>query len=190
MTSAPDVASELGEVAARTERLQAALKAEIPAFRVIYKDESRLHRAIAAVVRPLNARYLQDYTTVIFGSVAFPSRAWRAQIGELAIYEVLRHEAVHLRDARRFPVLFELSWLLLPLPTLLTARAYWEWRGYAESMRARVELGLPVDDAWIEHVVQRFVGADYGFMWPFPAMVRRRFVALRASLVVEGDARL
>lgn len=166
----------------RTAALEAALAAEIPGFRVIYKDESRLHQTIAALVRPLNDRYLQDYTTVLFGTVAFPSRAWRRAVGELAIYEVLRHEAVHLRDARRFPVLFELSWLLLPLPTVLTARAFWEWRGYAESMRARVEVGLPVDDAWIEFVVARFVGPDYGFMWPFPGSIRRRLRRLRAEL--------
>jgi hypothetical protein len=170
---------------ARTAALEAALRAELPRFAVIYKDESRLHRLIGALVRPLNARYMQDYTTVIAGVVAFPSRAWRAAVGERAIYEILRHEAVHLRDARRFPILFELSWLLLPLPTVLTMRAYWEWRGYAESMRARVELGLPVDDAWIEHVVQRFCGPDYGFMWPFPAALRRRFVALRAALLSD-----
>jgi hypothetical protein len=40
----------------------------------------------------------------------------------------LRHEAVHLRDARRFPVLFELSYLAA-LPAVFTARAWWEWRG-------------------------------------------------------------
>ncbi|MCB9740029.1 MAG: hypothetical protein H6747_12255 [Deltaproteobacteria bacterium] len=175
-------AAVVSDPAAATEALCEALQAEIPGFGILYKDESRLHRAIGALVRPLNDRYLQDYTTVLFGKVAFPSRAWRAAVGEAAIYEVLRHEAVHLRDARRFPVLFELSWLLLPLPTVLTLRALWEYRGYAESLRARVDLGLPVDDAWIDWVVARFTGPDYGFMWPFPAMLRRRFRALRAEV--------
>jgi hypothetical protein len=177
--------SSADSAAARCEALCATLQAEIPGFGILYKDESRLHRAIGAVLRPLNDRYLQDYTTVLFGKVAFPSRAWRARIGEAAVYEVLRHEAVHLRDARRFPLLFELSWLLLPLPTVLTLRAYWEWRGYAESMRVRVELGEPVDDAWIDWVVARFTGPDYGYMWPFPAMLRRRFRALREALYAE-----
>lgn len=179
------------DAAARVAALLVGLQAEIPGFSLRYKDESPSQRLVAALVWPFNRRYLQDYTTVLFGRVYLPSRRWRAAVGEAAIYEILSHEAVHLRDARCFPLVFELSYLLLPLPALLTAPAGWEWRGYRASMRARLELGLPVDDGWIEAVVQRFVGADYLYMWPFPAMLRRRLVALRAALrdEVAGDAR-
>ena len=68
------------------EALCATQQAEIPGFAILHKDESKLHRAICAVLRPLNDSYLPDYTTVLFGNVAFPSRAWRARIGEAAVY--------------------------------------------------------------------------------------------------------
>lgn len=166
----------------RVEALVATLQAEDPRFAICYKDETPQQRLIAAIVRPFNDRYLHDYTTVLFGRVYFPSRAWRERVGEVAIYEILRHEAVHLRDARRFPVLFELTYLLLPLPLLCSGRAYWELRGYEESMRVRVELGLSVDDAWIEWVIARFVGPDYLFMLVAPGWLRGRLRRTRAGL--------
>lgn len=180
--AAPAAAPSAATIDARLQALLSALRAEDPRFAICYKDQTPLQRTIATLVRPFNDRYLHDYTTVLFGKVYFPSRAWRARVGETAIYEILRHEAVHLRDARRFPVLFELTYLLLPLPLLCSGRAYWELRGYEESMRVRVELGLDVGDAWIDWVVARFVGPDYLFMLVAPNWLRRRLRRTREAL--------
>lgn len=158
-----------------------ALARELPGFAVRYKDESRLQRLIGRLVRPFNRDYLTRYTTVMFGRVWFPSRRWAACCRPADLYRILRHEAVHLRDARRYPLLFPLSYLLLP-PIGPGFRALWEWRGYAESMRVDVELGRPIDDATIEHIARRFTGPDYLFMLPFPRLVRRRLRALRDRL--------
>ena len=163
------------------DALVAQLTTELPRFRIRYKDESRLQRTIAALIRPFNKRYLTDYTTVMFGAVWFPSRRWREAAGPRTIWLILRHEAVHLRDARRWPLLFQLSYLLL-LPAGLTLRAWWEWRGYAETVRATVEIDGVVDDALLDHIADCFVGSDYLWMWPFRGWIRGRLAALRASL--------
>ncbi len=162
--------------------LEAQLAAELPGFRVAYKEDSRLQRAIGRLVRPFNATYMTHYTTVLFGVVWFPSRSWRARVGPRGIYEILLHEAVHLRDARRFPGLFHLSYLCLPLPVGVTARAWWEWRAYKESLRVQWALDGAIDDATLEFIAERFTGPDYLYMWPFPGHIRRLLRAERARL--------
>lgn len=170
------------------DRYIEALARELPGFAVCYKDESRVQRLIGRLVRPFNRDYLTRYTTVMFGRVYFPSRRWAACCRPAELYRILRHEAVHLRDARRFPVVFPLSYLLLP-PIGPGFRALWDWRGYAESLRVDVELGRPIGDETIEHIARRFTGPDYLFMLPFPRLVRRRLRRLRDRLQSESPDR-
>lgn len=169
---------------ADVEALASELRAELRRFDIRYKDESRLQRAIGRLVRPFNGAYMTAYTTVMFGTVYFPSRAWAAYQGPACVYEILRHEAVHLRDARRFPVLFELSYLFA-LPAGLTMRAFWEWRAYAETLRVHAEQHGEIPDHLLEFIAERFTGRDYLFMWPFPKMVRRKLRALREEILTN-----
>lgn len=165
-------------------KLEEMLAIELPRFRVCYKDESALQKLISRLLWPFNRRYSTDYTTVMFGRVYFPSRAWRAQAGPERIFLTLRHEAVHLRDARRFPGVFQLSYLLL-LPTVFTVRALWEMRAYNESIRAHVELNGEVPESALQVFESAFVGPDYLFMCPFRRFVRRRLLTARAKALSE-----
>lgn len=167
---------------ADVDALVAAMRCDLRGFDVRFKDESRLQRAIAALVRPFNRHYLSSYTTVMFGKIYVPSRRWYALTDPFDLYALLRHEAVHLRDAQRLPVLFELSYLLC-LPAGLTARAFWEWRGYAESFRVWAAVKGEIPDWMVEATAQRFTGSDYLYMWPFPRHIRRRLERLRAELL-------
>ena len=151
-------------------------------FHVRYKDESRAQRLLAALLRPFNRDYLTRYTTVMFGRIWFPSRAWRKAMGAEAIWATLRHEAVHVADMRRFPVFFQLSYALL-LPAGLTMRAFWEWRGYTETLRAHFEVHGAIDDALLDEIAERFTGPDYLYMLPFPGLVRRRLDVLRQRII-------
>jgi len=161
-----------------------ALSRELPRFAIRYKDESRVQRGLATFVWPFNRRYLDVYTTVMFGRVYFPSRAWCEAVGPEAVYRILRHEAVHLRDARRWPVLFAVSYVL-GAPSIFTLRAIWEARAYAESLRVSMELEGDVSDAELERIARLFTGAEYLFMCPFPRFVRRRLRSLRDRLREE-----
>lgn len=156
------------------DALVAQLSAELPGFRVAFKDESRVHRWVARLMRPWNPTYLTEYATVFRRTVWVPSRAWYDTASPAAMILLLRHEAVHLRDMRRFPVFFELSYALL-LPAGLTFRAYWELRAYDESVRALVEMTGGVDPEWLDRVVEQFAGPAYLYMLPFRGWVRRHF---------------
>lgn len=164
--------------------LEAHLRLELPRFALAYKDESRLQRAIGVVVWPFNRTYCTHYTTVMLGKVYFPSRAWVARRDPESLYGLLRHEAVHLRDMRRFPLIFQLSYLFA-LPTGLTARAFWEWRGYLETIRVHAELHGEVPDGLLDFIERRFTGPDYLYMCPFPRFVRRRLEAARTRILAE-----
>ena len=167
---------------ADVDQLTDALRAGVRGFDVRFKDESRLQRLIARLVWPFNRHYLTRYTTVMFGKVYFPSRRWYTLSDPFDLYALLRHEAVHLRDAQRLPVLFELSYLLC-LPVGLTARAFWEWRGYAETFRVWAAVKGEIPDWLVEATARHFTGADYLYMWPFPRDIRRRLERLRAELL-------
>lgn len=169
------------------EALEADLRRELPRFAVCYKNESPLQRFIGKLVYPFCRTYGTNYTTAMSGRVYFPSRAFCERQGAATVYATLRHEAVHLRDARRFPVLFQLSYLLL-LPAVFTTRAIWEWRAYKETLRVELELYGEIGDRVIEHIARRFTGPDYLFMCPFPRFVRRRLLRARERLAATGSA--
>lgn len=169
---------------ADVDALIAALRRELPGFAVRFKDESRLQRALGWLLRPINRRYLTHFTTVMGGQVWFPSRAAFRATDPAAIYVTLCHEAVHLHDARRFPLLFELSYVLL-LPVGVTARSYWEFRAYRESMRVWLALHGSVSDPMIEVLVAHFTGPEYFYMCPFPVWIRARLCAARDRMAAQ-----
>ena len=161
------------------------LWAEFPGFRLVVKEASPLMRCLYwLLVMPLwNRRFLTHYTTVLRYRVYMP----QALIGTDAGYRTLRHERVHMRDARRTGFLpFAVSYLFL-LPTVLTLRSYWELRGYVETMRVELEETGSIPDESIEFIAARFTGSDYLFMCPFPGLIRRRLRAARARLLAEAS---
>jgi hypothetical protein len=148
---------------------------EFPRFKVVPKDESFFMRALYAVTLMTfwNKSFMTNYITAVFGKVYMPRRLIGTAIG----YDVLRHELVHLRDARRWPVLFELSYLFFPLPFVFTMRAYWEYRGYCESMIAERDRYGYINKAVIEYYISLFSSSEYLWMFPFPNFLRKKFYA-------------
>jgi len=172
---------------ARFDALCREIAAEFPGFRVIPKEGSPLMRAIyqALGMRLWNRDFLTGYTTVILYRVYMP----RALIGTDAGFRALRHERVHMRDARRTAVVpFVVSYLLL-LPAVFTARAFWEFRAYVETMRVEIEETGDVSDDTLEHIARRFTGSDYLFMCPFPRFIRGRLRRARERLRDEARGR-
>jgi len=157
-------------------------KTHLPNFEICFKDESPLQRFIGKLLWPINKSYMTAYTTVMFGKVYFPSREIIADWGPESVYKILRHEFVHLMDAKRFPILFELSYIFL-LPAFVTMRAYWEWRGYTQNLIVEFEETGDISDETCEFIIQRFVNSDYGWMFPFPNWLRKRFARLRQKII-------
>lgn len=163
----------------QSERLLAALLEEFPAFRIIPKRHNLLSHAIdwglKLVTLGAQRRYLTHYHTVISYTLYVPP-GW-AQMSDVARVILLRHERVHLRQRRRYGfALFAFLYLVPFLPLgLAYGRARLEWEAYRETLRATAELqgfSALADGQLQAEIVRRFVGADYGWMWPFPAQVQ------------------
>jgi hypothetical protein len=59
---------------------------------------------------------------------------------------------------------------------LAYGRARIEWEAYEETIRATAEVaGLDAARRLRDEIKRRYVGPDYGWMWPFPATIDRWF---------------
>ncbi|MBX3189852.1 MAG: hypothetical protein KF819_22695 [Labilithrix sp.] len=164
----------------RSERFLDDIKLEFPSFRIRRKRESALQRAIhvALAIMTLGGQrvYLTHYHTVLFGTLWVPD-AWDG-MSDADRYVLLRHERVHLRQRKRMGDLV-MAWVyLVPFFPLFFAygRARLEWEAYIETIRATAEVhGIDAAANLRAHIVKRFTGPEYGWMWPFPSAVNRWF---------------
>lgn len=173
----------------RYDQLVEDLRVEIPGFRVVRKDRSRLHRAIHHFLRAVTfgqmTSYLDSFQTTI-GRTVYVTADWDDWDTDRR-YVTLRHEAVHLRQFRKFTLPgMALLYVLLPLPMgLAWFRAYFEKEAYAESIRAAAEVwgpDYPASDHYREYIIGQFTGASYGWMWPFPRSLTRWYERVLATL--------
>lgn len=163
----------------RAERLLADMAQEFPAFRIVAKHGNRFSLAIDLALKLITLgaqrRYMTHYHTVI-GYTLYVPPVWE-DMSDIARVILLRHERVHLRQRRRYGfLLFAFLYLIPILPLgLAYGRARLEWEAYQETLRATVELrGFEAlaDGELQDEIVRRFVGGDYGWMWPFPSHIR------------------
>lgn len=172
------------------------LRAEFPRLRVVDKAADPFSRLIDKALKVLTlggqGAYLTSYVTTI-GSTIYLPLGWERRSAE-SRYLTLRHEAVHLRQFRRYGLIgMSLLYLLPVLPLgLAYGRARLEWEAYAETLRATSEVrGLEAarDPALHEHIVRQFTGPAYGWMWPFRQSVMRWIDRLVAELALEDSER-
>jgi hypothetical protein len=177
----------------RYDALVATLRAEFPAFRIVRKDRSALHRAIHYALCALTlgrmTSYLDSFQTTI-GRTVYVTADWDDRDPDDR-YVTLRHEAVHLRQFRSYTLPgMAVLYLLLPLPMgLAWFRARFEKAAYAESIRAAAEVWgpeLPRRPEYRQRVIGQFTGPSYGWMWPFRTGLERWYDQVLASLSVPG----
>ena len=166
------------------------IRAEFPSFEVLPKRGSPLqhaiHRALFLLTFGGQRVYLTRYHTVMFGKLWVPD-SWETMTDEDR-YILLRHERVHLRQrARMGDVVMAFVYLVPIFPLgLAWGRARIEWEAYVETIRATAEVrSIDAARALEPEIVRRFVGPDYGWMWPFPRVVRRWFHEVIADLEAE-----
>lgn len=173
----------------RYDALVDALRVEIPGFRIVRKDQSAFHRAIhVALIGVTFGRmrsYLDSFQTTI-GRTVYVTADWDDWSPDRR-YVTLRHEAVHLRQFRRYTLpVMAILYVLLPLPMgLAYFRARFEKEAYAETIRAAAEVhGVEHarSSAHRNYVIEQFMGASYGWMWPFRASLERWYDQVLASL--------
>ena len=173
----------------RYQQLLEELRAEFPRMRIVKKPDSALHKLIhhALVVVTFGGMrsYLDGYQTTI-GRTIYVTADWDEQ-DALDRYCTLRHEAVHLRQFRKFTLPgMAFLYLFLPLPLgLAYFRSRFEMEAYAESIRAVAEVhGLEHarKPAYRDRVIRQFTGPSYGWMWPFRRAMERWYDGVLATL--------
>jgi hypothetical protein len=169
----------VNDVERRLERLLEEFASRRRRVHVVRKRAFFLQRLADLALRlvTLNGQksYLTSYVTTLGHTIYVPDDFERWPAANR--YEILRHELVHVRQFERYGWLgMILIYGILPLPMgLAYGRARLEWEAYAETLRAVAEVeGMAAARAprLREMIVRRFTGPDYGWMWPFPRMVR------------------
>lgn len=120
--------------------------------------------------------FLDSYTTTI-GNTVYVGSSWPV-MGPYQRSATLRHEAVHMRQRRKYGfILFALTYLFLPLPAVLAlGRMRLERAGYEETLRAYADYyGVRVlrENHIRVRIVEQFTGSSYFWMWPFQKSVNR-----------------
>ncbi|MCC6622544.1 MAG: hypothetical protein IT385_14865 [Deltaproteobacteria bacterium] len=148
------------------------LERELPRLVILPKGRSRLCRVIDRALRIVTfggmRTFLTGFVTTLGQRIYVPDDWERVPPGQR--YCTLRHEIVHVRQFRRFtfPGMVVL-YLLLPLPVGFSpGRAWLEWQAYKETLAAHWQVHGPAyakSNAMAEHIVARFVGPEYAWMW-------------------------
>jgi len=149
------------------------IKQEFPSFEIIPKDTSKHMKFLYkfGLMKYWCPKFMDTYTTLALGKCYMPEYL----IGSYQGYKVLRHELVHLRDQKKFGLFFTISYAAL-LPTVLTMRAFWEFRAYCETLVVSHESHGYVPKEHLESCVQQFTGSSYLFMFPFRKTIRNKFI--------------
>lgn len=177
----------------RYDELVVALKREFPRMRIVRKDQSLMHRAIhkflVVVTFGQMRDYLEGYQTTI-GKTVYVTSDWD-QLSVEYRFCTLRHEAVHLRQFRKWTLpVMALAYVMLPLPMgLAWFRAHFEKEAYAESIRAAIEVWgrAHVDrPVYRNSIIENFLSASYGWMWPFRRSMERWYDRVLQGLDAGG----
>jgi hypothetical protein len=177
----------------RYDALVEALHAEFPRFRIVRKDRSRLHRAIHYALIGLTfgrmRSYLDSFQTTI-GFTVYVTADWDDTSPEQR-YVTMRHEAIHLRQFRKYTLPgMAVLYVLLPLPLgLAWFRARFEKEAYEESIRAAAEVWGPDHPrlpSFRKHIIDQFTGPSYGWMWPFRTSLERWYDRVLATVETSG----
>ncbi len=157
------------------------IKKEFPKFEIISKENSWLMKCLGFLLKLATfgqaTKFMSDYITTMGYKVYVPSQwdkgSLKGRIG------TLRHEAVHMRQYRKLWILFPIAYMLLFLPIgMAYFRALFEKEAYTETLRVKAELnGVDaLDSAKLkEFFVSKFVGPDYGWMFPLRGVVEKWF---------------
>lgn len=182
-----------------TERYNMLLKDLLDDGVVIETKASKWYwRALAGLLFVVSfgkIRFMETSVTTIGNRIGTPSD-WESW-ADFTKYEVLLHEAVHIRQYKRYgfgkvwlgiiPVGF--AYLFLPFPVgIAYCRARLEWEGYEASIRAILQVGgltAALESKYF--IVSQFTSANYLYMWPFKSQVEKWFdEAVRRIAIEEG----
>jgi len=159
--------------------LEIAIRKEFTGFEIIQKSSSFKMKAIDLFLKVITfwrmKTFMVDFVTTVGEKVYVPAK-W-AKWPEKNKMIILRHERVHMRQARKYTrPLFSFLYLFFPLPGFLAYyRTKFEREAYEESMRATFYFygGHVLDGAMYRRdMINHFTTAEYFWMWPWGGVER------------------
>jgi len=153
------------------------IKSEFSDFEIISKNNSVLMKFIDAGLKIITLGQMKTFMTrfiTTLGNKVYVPADWDmySLVGRI---EVLRHERIHMRQAKKYGrFLFSFLYLMVPLPGgLAYFRKKFEMEAYEESLRTLYfYLGdKAFTPAQKDFYVSQFVSSNYFWMWPFRASV-------------------
>jgi hypothetical protein len=160
------------------EQVMKETRDEFPKFKVVPKSESFMMKAINAFLLVVSFGQMKAFMTgfaTTVGTTVYVTPGWPTKPdADKAI--LLRHERVHMRQARRLTrPLFSFLYLLAFLPGgLAWFRARFEMEAYAETVKATFEhygRQAVFSKDFRDRIAKNFTGPQYLWMWPFPKTV-------------------
>ena len=153
---------------------------EFPKFRIVYKRDSKLMRAISWGLRVLTLGKMTSFMTsfhTTIGMTLYAADAWDTT-DDAGRTITLRHELVHMRQNKRLGrITMGLAYLFIFFPIgLAYGRMRLEREAYEETLKALAELrgkGALTDQRRKDAIVSLFTGPSYLWMWPFKRSVER-----------------
>lgn len=150
--------------------LQNEISCEFPNFRMRRKEDSRLMKIIGFMLFMLsfgkNRDFMRRFTTTI-GNTIYTPEGWETRL-PISQCITLRHERVHMRQARQYGRLkFSFLYLFWPVPFIrATWRRRFEQEAYEESIRAMYEYGEdPTNFVFRVRMTAHFTSSEYLWMW-------------------------
>ena len=166
----------------RHEALLAEIRAEFPGFAIVRKRGQALQSVIAVVLAIVTLggqrHYLTRYHTVLFGKLYVPDAGTRwttAPATSSFVTSACTSASAAAWATSSWPSCT--SCRSCPCFSRGGARASSGKRTSRPSARPQSFTASTRRDALEDEIVRRFVGPDYGWMWPFPQTVRRWFRA-------------
>lgn len=160
------------------EELLQIVQQEFPALRIVQKSDSVFMRFLSfclLLVTLGKMRSFMDVFVTTVGDTIYVPTQWGA-MSDTDRCGVLRHERVHLRQQRKYgKLLFGFLYLVPILPVgLAYFRAKFEKEAYEESLRFYKDAyGMQslYNRKLKDSIVNHFVTAEYGWMWPFKKQI-------------------
>lgn len=156
------------------------LRVEFPAFTTKPKATSFFMKLVNVLLLLLTfgkqKKFMTNFTTTI-GSTVYTSSMWE-WMDDYSRVIVLRHERVHLRQAKKHGrFVFGFLYLFCPLPLFYANwRTRFEMEAYEESMQALHDYGGNLlSPSYRDTMLNHFLSAEYGWMCRDRAKVEQWF---------------
>ena len=171
--------------------LEKSIRSAFPDFNVVPKSTSRLMRICNCLLKVLTfGRYKEfmDSMTTTVGFTIYTPTGWD-EWPEMKKAMILRHEAVHMRQAKKYSrPLYYFLYLFFPVPCVWAYfRMKFEMEAYTESIKAYAEYrgtrALLADKEMESRYIEIFTSYKYLWMWPWKGRISEWFNDVKYTLL-------